>query len=413
MNFRYEAIDPDGANTSGIIAAASAEAARRQLARKSVHALDVKETDELPSDSARTKKRTAGSRVRVGGSKLTHMVGFSRQLALLVSTGTPVTQALLAVEAQTKDEGFRAVVADLRARVESGSSLSDAMVDHGRVFDPVSRSLVQAGESSGTLPAMLDRLSNLTRQQEALSKAVGGALAYPIMLFSVSTIVIIATLVTVVPRFAGMFESLGADIPSSTAALLWLSGAVQMYWWAIVLGIGAVCFSAWRFMGSPKGRQLVHSASLNAPLFGTLVRDLAMARVCRLLGVLITSRVPLLEALTLTREASALEPIRRLVQEAEDSVVDGNALADVLAGSSLVTPSIAAAARSAEASGKLGEVLSSLADHLDEDNQIIVKSLSSILEPVILTILGAVVGVVALSLFLPLFDLTAAAGGPR
>lgn len=413
MNFRYEAIDAVGKRSSGVIAAASAEGARRKLAGHGMHATDVHETDEAVS-GGRSKRANGGGRGKSGiarGSRLTHLVGFSRQMALLVSTGTQVTEALHAVEDQTTDDGFRRVVGELRSRVESGSSLSDAMSDHPRVFDAVSRSLVQAGESSGQLPAMLDRLAQLMRQQEALSKAVSGALAYPVMLFSVSLIVIVATLITVVPRFAGMFESLGADIPSSTAALLWVSGAMQKYWWAILAVVGGGGFAAWRTLNTPAGKQAFHKAALGAPLFGGLVRDLALARVCRLLGVLITSRVPLLEALELTRQASALEPIRRLVSEAEESVVDGNTLAEVLSTSSLVTPAIAAATRSAEASGRLGEVLSSLADHLDEDNQVMVKSLSSILEPVILTILGAVVGVVALSLFLPLFDLTAAAGG--
>ncbi|MEM7754992.1 MAG: type II secretion system F family protein [Planctomycetota bacterium] len=414
MNFRYEAIDARVTRTSGVVAAASVEAARRTLAKRGTHATSIKETDEA-AGNARGSAAGSGKRISIGGgkSRLTHMVGFSRQMAMLVSTGTPVTQALEAVEAQTTDDGFRAVVAGLRTKVESGTSLSEAMSDQPKMFDPVSQSLVQAGESSGQLPAMLDRLALLTRQQEALNKAVGGALAYPVMLFAVSSIVIVCTLITVVPRFAGMFESLGSEIPSSTAALLWVSGAMQAYWWAIAIGLAVVGATGWKLMHSPSGRRAVHGMSLRAPLFGTLVRDLALARVCRLLGVLITSRVPLLEALDLTRRATGLEPVKHLIARAEESVLDGNPLADVLAASPIVTPSIAAATRSAEASGKLGEVLTSLADHLDEDNQVVVKSLSSILEPVILTVLGGVVGVVALSLFLPLFDLTAAAGGPK
>jgi len=411
VNVRFEAINGSGSREVGVIAAASLDAARRTLERRGLYATDVRETDEAPGGEARSTGRTRGR--RIGGDRIGHMVGFSRQLALLVSTGTPVTQALTAVEAQTRDDRFRAVVAELRSKVESGWSLSDAMGEHPRVFDAVSRSLVQAGESSGKLPAMLERLATLTRQQQALSKAVGGALAYPVMLMAVSSVVIVATLITIVPRFAGMFESLGSEIPASTAMLLWVSGAMQAYWWAIAVGLGALGFSVWRLTTTTGGRRAMHTLFLNAPLVGGLVRDLALARVCRLLGVLIESRVPLLEALELVRRASGLEPVRTLIARAEESVTDGNTLADVLGSSPIVTPAIAAATRSAEESGRLGEVLSSLADHLDEDNQIVVKTLSSVLEPAILAVLGVVVGVVAMSLFLPLFDLTAAAGGPK
>jgi type II secretory pathway component PulF len=412
VNFRYDAIDERGRKRSGVISASNAEGARKAILRDGLHVTEVHETDEPDDSRAHKGQRSSAGGVRLGGSnRLTNMVGFTRQMALLVSTGTPLTQALGAVEHQTKDETFRAVIAELRSNVETGSALSAAMADHPKTFDPVARSLVQAGESSGKLPDMLDRLAALARQQQTLSKSVKGALAYPCMLMSVSVVVILCTLLTVVPRFAGMFQSLGAELPQSTATLLWISGAMQAYWWAILLVLGGGGFGAYTWVRSTAGKRIVHTAAIRAPLVGNLVRDLAVARVCRLLGVLLTSRVPLLEALELTRQASALEPIRKLIDDAEESVTDGNTLSEVFVRCPLISPSISAAARSAEESGRLGDVLSSLADHMDEDNAVIVKTLSSVIEPAILGVLGVVVGFVALSLFLPLFDLTSAAGG--
>ncbi len=414
MNLRYEAIDERGMKSGGVVSAANPDALRKQLLRKGLHVVEVRETDEAVASGGKSKsKRGVGRGLTFGGGKqrLANMVGFSRQMALLVSTGTPLMQALTAVEEQTKDPGFRAVLGRLKSRVEAGVSLSEAMSDERRAFDAVARSLVQAGESSGKLSAMLDRLSLLARQQQSLSKQVSGAMAYPVMLMSVSVVVIITTLLTVVPRFAGMFDSLGADLPESTAMLLYISGALQKYWWAMLLGIGGVVGGVFAYLKTPAGRHMFHAAALRAPLVGGLIRDLAIARVCRLLGVLLSSRVPLLEALELVREASTMEPVRRLIEKAIASITDGNTLSEVLEESPLVSSSISAASRSGEESGRLGEVMTSLADHLDEDNAVIVKTLSSVLEPAILGVLGVVVGSVTLSLFLPLFDLTSAAGG--
>lgn len=410
MNLRYKGFDRDGKPATGLIEAAGPDEAREKLSKQGVFVLEINETRQTITDSSERAGRVAPWTAH---KRLGHLAEFSRQLSVLVSTGTPLVQALAAVERQSADANWAATVRDLREHVEQGTSLAEAMSQRQDEFDAVTRSLIAAGENAGNLQEMLKRLSNITRQRQKTASTILGAMVYPALLICISAIVIVVMLVFVVPRFAGMFTSLDAPLPATTKVLLDIGTLLRERWYFIapaLLGIPVLIFL---FLSTPTGRRFADVASIRAPIVGRVVRGLATARIARLLGVLLASHVKLLEALELTRQAAGSILYRQLLIKAAERVTNGDNLSSVFHGSTLVSPSFTESVRNGEESGKLGEVLSSLAEYMDEDNETAVKSLTSLIEPAILIVLGVVVGFVAISLFLPLFDLTAAAGGPK
>jgi type II secretory pathway component PulF len=407
MKFAYDGYDKAGAQARGVVEASGEAEARDALRRKGVYVTSVREA------GARDDAHAAAASVGRGpsGRSVKALAVFAREMAVLVSTGTPVVDALMAVERQTKDEKFRAVLHSVRRRVEQGEPLSMAMADHPQAFDAVSRSLVAAGESSGQMDEMLQRLAVLARRQAATRSTIIGALVYPALLLAVCVTVTTVMIAVVLPRFAGLFETLDTPLPMTTMLLMSVSDFLRTYWWgvvpaAIVGVVGGVLWSR-----SPMGRSAVAGAIIRTPQFGKLARSFATARIARLLGVLLDARVPMLESLALVRASMTNPAYRRLVEHAEAAVTRGDSVSRVLEKSDLVTPSVAEAVANGESTGRLAMVLLSVADYLDEENDTATKALSSLLEPIIMITLGLVVGFVAISMFLPLFDLTAAAGG--
>jgi type II secretory pathway component PulF len=405
MKFSYEACDSTGVPKAGIVEAPDAIEAMEILRRQGLFVSRI---------DAATAGRGGGSagghrrRRRIGrGRLLKNLAMFSRQLFVLNSSGTPLTEALHSLERQTKDSAWRAVVAELCRRVEQGDPLSAAMADQPHSFDPVCRSLVAAGETSGNLSVMLDRVATLTRKQLQTRSAIIGALIYPCLLVVVSFGVLLLMLLYVLPRFAGMFQSLNVPLPVTTRFLMSLSGLLQNYWW-LALGAmisAAVGFKIWA--STDHGTETLHRVVLRLPIAGKLLRSFAVARIMRVVGVLSQGSVPLLDALALARQTMTNRQYARLVARAEAAVTRGSTISSALADSPLVEPAICEAVRSGEQSGQLGGLLLNLAGFLDEDNEVVVRSLTSILEPIILIALGVVVGFVAMSMFLPMFDLTA------
>ncbi|MCW5777054.1 MAG: type II secretion system F family protein [Phycisphaeraceae bacterium] len=409
MRFECVTFDRGGRRQIEKVEAASRAEATDILGRKGLFVLEINEASEAALKSAATKGGLAIRR----GSRTRCLAEFTRQLSILVGTGTPVVQAMAAVERQTKDEAFRAVVADVRRRVEEGSTLADAMEKHPRVFDAVARSLVAAGESGGHLDDMLSRLAALMRQQEVMRGSIVGAMVYPTLLIFVAVSVLVLMIAFVIPRFSGLFETLDAPLPPTTALLMSTSELLRMYWWAVIIVLGGSVVGALYWLVTPSGRQMLDTVAVRAPKLGRLIRSLATARIARLLGVLLESRVPLLESLVLTRQAMTNSHYRELLVKIEEAVTRGEAMSDALASSELVTPSFAEAVRNGEQGGRVSAVLLNLANCMDEDNAMVVKSVTSIIEPLILIALGLVVGFVAISMFLPLFDVTSVVqGGP-
>lgn len=405
MKLRYEGFESSGKATSGVVEAADAREAGETLRRQGVFVTSVRVEDAAGASASRSISRKRGG--KRPGKRLLHIAMFTRQLSMLCTAGTQIVQALAALERQTKDAGWRDAIAAVRARVEEGASLAQAMEARPLHFDQVTRSLIGAGEAGGQLPAMLLRLATLSRQQLHTRHAVLGALTYPAVLMVVAVNVLVLMLMFVLPRFAGLFESLDAPLPPTTAMLMSVSGFLRAQWpWALG-GIVGLVGGVWGFTRSVKGRIALDTLAIRAPRFGIVARNVLSARLVRLLGVLVESKIPLVEAIGLCRSAAGNVHYARMLERAEDAVTRGESMSEALSAGRLLPDNVCEAARNAESSGQIGPVLLSMADFLDEDNEVTLRSLASIIEPLILIVLGCVVGFVAISMFLPLFDLTA------
>ncbi|MBS0192247.1 MAG: type II secretion system F family protein [Phycisphaerales bacterium] len=405
MNYTYSGFDAQGKPIDGVIESTSPAEASEALRKQGIFTVRVQAGGDTPHKANALAAR--GGR----GAGLREISLFFRQLAILVSTKTPLVQALEVLEKQAPEAGWRSVIHDIRRRVEQGESFSAAMASHPKSFDPVCRSMVAAGESGGVLDQMLRSLAALARQRMSVRRGVIGALTYPAILITVSFAVVIVLLVTVLPQFSELFDSLQTPLPPTTKLLIATSDVLRRDWpWlvpAALAGIAAIGF----WLRSAAGKRAVDRAVVTLPRIGPIRRSFAMAGVARLLGTLLEARVNLLDALKLTRESLTSDSYASLLAKCEAAVEKGVGLADAINDPLLVSPAVREAIASGERSGQIGPVLLQIAEFLDEDNEQFVKMLSALIEPFVLTIMGVLVGGVAISMFLPLFDLAANAGG--
>jgi len=410
VKFAYSGYEKSGAPARGAVEAADRAEATEQLRRRGIFATEVTESGSASASGTtplpQKKRGGFGS-----GKRLELVASFMRQLALLVSTGTPLMEALSSLERQAVNPDFKPVLSSVRSRVEEGVQFSEAMAQHPEYFDAVCRSLVCAGEQGGKLDVMLERLSHLIRQQVKIRKTVRGAMLYPLLLIGVAIVVVTALLGFVLPRFEGLFKTLDTPLPTTTVLLMSISNMLRAYWWAALTGLVATGIGLKFWLGSDHGRRWWDGFVLAAPQLGPVSRSFATARIARMLGTLLDGKVALLDSLELTKQSMGNSKYIALITRAQEAVTRGENVSAALSDPALINASVYDALRSAERTGRMSTVLVSLADHMDEDNEALVKTLTGLLEPIILICLGLVVGMVAISMFLPLFDLTAAAGG--
>lgn len=406
MKYSYQAYDKSGTLKSGVIEAGNTEEASELLRKKGLYVSSVTQGVDGGGGSGTRKKKTRSS-------KITQRVvaEFARELSVLIATGTPLIDAISSVERQSTNENWTRVLKGVRSRLEEGDALTVALGEFPDVFDAVFRSLVAAGESSGHLDAMLQRVANLTRKQASIRTSLMGAMMYPILLIGVAVIVMGLLIGVVLPRFAGMFETLDTPLPATTAMLMAISDFIRAYWFGVIPAIVVGLFLAVRWIRSDHGRDVLSVYSLHVPKLGDIQRSFMTARITRLMGVLLEAKVPMLDSIELTRQSVGNPRYKALLDQAEQAVTKGESISSALARDGLIISSACEAVRNGEQTGRLAEVLMHISDYLDEDNETFVKSASSLIEPVIMVGLGILVGFVAISMFLPLFDLTATAGG--
>lgn len=408
MKIAYKGYDRGGKAVRGVVEAGDSREAAEMLRKQGVIATDLTAASATDLD---TPVLNSNKRVRFGGGKrLDSVVFMCRQLSLLVATGTPLVEALQSLENQSPKGEWRSTLANLREKLEEGKTLAEAMAGHPEYFDAVCRSMVAAGESGGRLDVMLDRLGTLLRQQAKIRKTVAHAMVYPALLMFVALGVMIAMVGFVLPRFEGLFKTLDTELPAMTKVLMQISHFVRAYWPFITGGVIATVVSTFFYLRSAAGKRMIDTLSLRIPKLGTFTRVYATARIVRVLATLLEGKVPLLDALSLAKHSVPNTYYIALMRRAEEAVLRGESLSQGLSDPTLVPPAILEAVKSGERSGRLADVLGSVAEYMDEDTQTTIKTVTGLLEPLILLVLGLIVGSMAISMLLPLFDLTAAGG---
>ena len=405
MNLTYEAIDGSGRNVTDVVEAPSVREAVESLRGKGLFVTHIARAKVEQIQQRLAAASSELSRVRFS---LRQLVMFTRQMAMLLASGSAVVPALNALNRQIKDVRQRAVIRQIVADLEEGHTFADALRKYPAVFDSSYCAVIAAGEASAMLSPMFTKLAGIMGKRKAMRNKVLGAITYPALLILLCVGIVNVLLFFVIPRFGDMFDTLGVALPASTQTMLVLSGWLRE-WWSVPAGLGVVAIIAGVYLvKSPAGRQVLSDAQIQVPLIGRVMSRLIQAELLRVLGMLIEAKVGVLDALDLARGVTRNRRYGLLCDEVEEAVTSGNSISQAMEKSELLDAGICQAVRTGEESGSLGGAISYVADVLDEENSELIDVVTKLIEPVILIGMGVVVGVVAISLFMPLFDITAA-----
>lgn len=406
-DFDYLALDVAGREKRGSVRADSAEAARAKLDSRKLFVIKVEAGTGTAAEPLLSRNLFA--RRRLGAKQLTI---FTRQLATLALV-SPLEEALRTIARQTEKEHIRLVLLSVHGSVLEGRRLSEAMAREPASFPPLYRGMVAAGESSGTLPVILERLADLLERQAQVRSKVLSAVAYPIVLAAVAAFVVFALMVFVVPKVVEQFEDIGQTLPLLTRMVIGLSTFLARWWWAILLAVALAIFVVARAMRDESLRLRADRFLLRLPLFGRLVRDLHAARMARTLSTMVASRLPLLEGLRLTTQTVHNRALREASADIAESVRTGGSLSGALKKAGIFPPLLVYLAASGEASGRLDLMLERAADYLEREFDSFTATALALLEPAIIIVMGAVVALIVLSILLPILQLDTLAGSIR
>jgi len=396
-NFTYKALDQRGTAASGEIEGESKAAAAAALRNRGLTVLDMNEA----------KKGLHMELDFMTRIKPKDLTVFSRQFATMVSSGLSMLRCLYVLEEQTPNKKFAKVIGAVKSDVEAGISLSDALEKHPAVFSKLYVSMVRAGEIGGILDEVLNRVATQLEKEDSIRRAVKSAMVYPIMIGSFAILVMIGMVMFLIPLFADMYKELdNAKLPMLTRIMVGVSDAIRGYWFIILPIIIALIWLLRRFKRSDRGRELWDRFKLHIPMgIGEIVRKLAVARFSRTLGTLVSSGVPILQAIDITGQAAGNVVIEKAMKDVQQSVKEGQSitgpLEKVRVFPAMVTQMIAVG----EETGSLDAMLNKIADFYEDEVNASVKSLTSILEPILMLGVGALVGIVVISMYLPIFNM--------
>jgi general secretion pathway protein F len=401
-DFAYLVVDPAGRERRGQVRADSPELAREALTAKRLYVVKV-EPAAAGADGAAAPllSQPLVRRRKLSTKQLTL---FTRQLATLV-TVSPLEEALRTVSRQSEREEVRRILGNVHREVVEGRRLSEAMAREGKSFPPLYRAMVSAGETSGTLASILERLANLLERQAQVRGKVLSALAYPIVLSFVAAFVVFALMIYVVPKVVEQFQDVGQELPFLTRAVIGTSNFLANYWWALLAGLIALVLLSGRALREENLRFAFDRFLLRLPLLGRLQRDLHAARLARTLSTMVASRLPLLEGLRLTTQTVHNRVLRKASADIAESVRTGGSLSGALKRAGVFPPLLVYLTASGEASGKLDTMLERAADYLEREFDAFTSTALALLEPAIIIIMGAVVAVIVLSILLPILQL--------
>ena len=395
--FAYQGRTTQG-STAGEIEAPDRSAAVAELRRKAILVTAIKEKAAW--------RTAAGGRLRLGGKvKDKQMAIFTRQFSTMVDAGLPLVQCLTILAEQSESKTLRTVTSKVAGSVEAGSTLADGLRRHPKTFDELYVNLVEVGEAGGILDTVLQRLSVYIEKAAALKRKVKSAMIYPLTIVGVAFIVVIFMLTFVIPTFAKMFTSMGADLPLPTVIVIRLSDFATRFWWLIIGAAIGIVVGIRAYYKTEGGRSLIDALVLKLPVFGTLVRKVAVARFTRTLGTLVSSGVPILEGLRITARTAGNRVVERAVLETRASVTAGKTLAEPLKASTVFPPMVVQMISVGEQTGALDAMLNKIADFYDDEVDTAVTALTALLEPMMIVFLGVVIGGLVIAMYLPIFRL--------
>jgi type IV pilus assembly protein PilC len=330
---------------------------------------------------------------------------FTRQFATMINAGLPLVQCLDILSRQLDKESFRTVTKKVMTDIESGSTLSESLGRHPKVFDDLYVNMVNAGEAGGILDTILMRLAEYIEKIEALKRKVKGAMMYPSVVFLVAMGATMFMLMFIIPTFAKMFADFGAELPGPTRIVLWLSNMIRGYWWLGAAGVVVGIFGFRKYYATDKGHHAVDAAMLRIPVLGDVLRKGAVSRFTRTLGTLVSSGVPILDGLEITARTAGNVIVKDAVMHARASIREGDTIANPLRQSGVFPPMGVQMITVGEETGALDQMLTKIADFYDDEVDTAVDALTSIIEPVMIVIMGAIVGGMVVAMYLPIFKM--------
>ena len=339
------------------------------------------------------------------GIKTRDIVIFTRQFATMINSGLPLVQSLDILARQTENPSLAEVTKQVVFDVESGHTLADAFSKHPKAFTDLYVNMVAAGEAGGILDTILMRLATFLEKSDALIRKVKGAMVYPGVIMSVAGIAVAVLLIFVIPTFQKMFASVGMELPLPTRIVIAMSDFLISYWWALILIIVGIVYAIRSYYKTPNGQKQIDQMLLNAPVLGDLLRKSAVSRFTRTLGTLISSGVSILDGLEITAKTAGNRVIHDAVMESRNSIAGGETIAGPLEKSKVFPPMVISMIAVGEQTGGLDEMLSKIADFYDEEVDVAVSALLSLMEPMMIVVLGVIVGGMVVAMYLPIFDM--------
>jgi general secretion pathway protein F len=398
--YEYTALNATGKRVKGLVDADTLRAARTKLRTQNIFPTDIKESNKAAKDNKQNVKNFLGDRV-----SLKELTVATRLLATLANAGLPLVAALNALADQVESPTLKRIVVDIKERVEQGSSLAKALAAYPKVFPRLYMNMVQSGEASGTLDTILDNLADYYEAQMELRRKISSALFYPILMFGFCTLVVIGLVTFVVPNIVEIFIKQKIDLPLPTRAVIALSNALTGYWWAII-GLIAISITLIRFYyRQPKGREWFDAKLLRAPLFGPIYKKIATARVATTLGTLLNGGVELLQALDIVKNIVGNVHMRKALEEARDGVREGRSLAKEISKSGYFPNLLSQMVAIGEKSGKMENMLSKAGKSFTSEVNAAIAGLTSLIEPLMMIVLGGLVFSIVISVLMPMTKL--------
>ncbi|MFP4560585.1 MAG: type II secretion system inner membrane protein GspF [Thiohalorhabdus sp.] len=400
--FEYQALDARGRNRKGILTGDSPRQIRAQLRDQGLYPVEVQPVAE---QGARRGRPMLGGRVSASGLAL-----LTRQLATLVRAGMPLEEALRALGEQVNGRQLQSVVAGVRAQITEGATLTEALGSFPRTFPELYRVMVEAGEASGRLEEVLDRLADYTEQRQAMRQKLGVALIYPMLVTVVAVLVVVALLTYVVPEVVRVFESTGQTLPLLTRGLIASSDFLRANGLLLVVLLAGAALLATYALRRPRVRYAFDGLLLRLPFIGRLSRTINSARLARTLAILTESGVPLLEAIRIGGRVVRNQPIREAVEEAAVAVREGGRLHTALGQSGHFPPLMVHMLSAGEESGELEKMLERAASNQERELESAVSAATALMEPILILVMGGIVLVIVLAILLPIFEMNQLVG---